>query len=384
MSDYNIYLTNDAGVRIPTSADGTLASLNTILSMEATRDANRVGTLHLRVPATFNPDLLQRDCGVQIWRAPRGGRMSLWRPYFIRRWRFSSRDGTDQVEIWGYCPNYLLTARIVANYAGEDDVSAFSSEYADDAMKKIVTDSQSDSLSPATSAGTRDWDDFSVHQDLSDGPQLSFESSLKRLLTMSGAGVLPKISAASRVAGDEVFFDVAVSDVSATSIEYEFRTYTDQPGADLSSGNNRVLFSQRDGSLRNPSLEYDYTDEISYVYAGGQGVGENRNVQQVYDSDRYLASRWARREGFADARNQDIEDDDAVRESGRALLNSHRGRVLFSGELVDTEATRFGADWSWGDRVVAKYRNREVDVIVRTVALVVQDGRETVVAKIND
>ena len=379
MADYNLYLTTDTGVRIPTSVDGTLATLNTATYFEASRVVTGVGSLYLELPRTFDIDLLKRDRMVQVWRAPRGGRMSLFRPYFIRRWRFSNRNGRDLIEVWGFDPNYLLTARIIANYSGESDVTSFSSEYADDIMKTLVTDSQSDALSPASTAGTRDWDNFSVAGDLSDGPQLTLDRSWKSLLKMSGGGALPYISGASKVAGTEVFFDVAVSDVSTTSISFEFRTYTGQPGSDISSGSNRVLFDIRSGSLREPYLEYDYTDEISYVYAAGQGENDDRNVQQVSDSGRYLASAWNRREAFADARTQEL--DDAVREAGRAVLDAGQGKERFGGDLVDTEFTRFGLDWKWGDKVAAKYQNREFTPIIRVAVLKVENGRETIKAR---
>jgi len=385
--NYNLYLTTPTGTRIGSSRSEPLATLNTVIEMAASRVVNRVGTLYVKLPVSFDVDLLKRDRMIQVHRAPRGGRMSLWRPYFIRRWRFSRTNQGDVVEVWGYCPNHLLTRRIVAYYAGQDGYSEYTSEYADDIMKDLVTDAMSDpsgTYGPdiASGAGTRAWGDLSVQGDLSDGPALSVNVAWQRLLTMAGGGALAKVEAAAREEGTEVFFDVAVANYSELAISYEFRTYTGQPGSDLSSGNNRVLFSMPAGSLEAPSLEYDYSQEINYAYSGGRDIETNRNIQQVYDSDRYGASPWNRCEGFADARNQDT--DNGVREEGRQLVDDHRGRVRFTADLMDTTATRFGRDWNWGDQVAVKYRNLEIDAIVRSVVLRLHDGNETVQARVNE
>jgi len=36
---------------------------------------------------------------------------------------------------------------------------------------------------------------------------------------------------------------------------------------------------------------------------------------------------------------------------------------------MDTEATRFGLHWDWGDKVRARYRNEEFDAIIKNVVL---------------
>ncbi len=166
--------------------------------------------------------------------------------------------------------------------------------------------------------------------------------------------------------------------VSSTSISFEFRTYTGQPGQDVS---DRVVFAQESGNLGNPFLEYDYSTEVNYVYAGGQGEGEARNVQQVYDAARYGASHWNRSEGFADARN--ATTDAAVTAAGRALLEQGRPVRRFGGDPIDTQGTRFGVHWNYGDKVRAVYCDEEFDAIVRAVVIQVgDDGSEDVQARL--
>jgi hypothetical protein len=113
---YEIYLTNDRGARI--AAFDTSAIIDNVLEFTASKTADGVGGLAMRMPVTFDPRLLRRDVMVQIWRAPRGGSLDFWQAYFIRYWRFSLDNGSLFVDVEGFDPKHLLTRRIVANYAG--------------------------------------------------------------------------------------------------------------------------------------------------------------------------------------------------------------------------------------------------------------------------
>jgi hypothetical protein len=246
-------------------------------------------------------------------------------------------------------------------------------------MKEVVTEAFADGVAPAPDAGTRAITNFSVQADLSDGPIIAKSFSFDRLLLPSGGGVLAALAKASREAGTEVFFDVVVSDVSSSSISFEFRTYTGQPGQDVS---DRVVFDQDRGNLTDPFLEFNYRDEVNYVYGGGRGEGEARNIQQAYDAVRYNASRWNRCEGFANATNQTT--DDGVREAARAVLELGRPKRYFGGMPVDTLGTRFGVDWNFGDRVTARYRGEEFTMIIRVVTISVDEmGHETIDARLD-
>ena len=367
--EYEVWFTTDEGVRL-------LPLQPTYFN--AARQVNRVGYFTMGLPITFDISMLKRDYMIQVWRQPSGGRLGLWRVYFLRGWRMEHVGSQERLTIWGPDSNDLLRRRIVAYYAGETE-STFTSTEADDLMKDLVTDALTDS-NPAADAGERDFDgDLTVAGDLTDGPQLDKGCAWKPLLTDAGGGVLPALADASKVAGTSVFFDVVADSVSPTSITFQFRTYTTQPGQDVTS---KVVFSQEDKNLLDPYLEYDYGDELTYVYAGGQGEEDEREIQQVYDADRYGASKWNRCEGFADARDQEAAN--AVREAGRAKLNEHRGIVRAGGVPVDTAGTRFGLHWNHGDLVRMRYRNQEFDAIVRaTVLRMNQQGSETIDARVD-
>jgi hypothetical protein len=369
MATYEIWLTNDEGVR--------LAQLDDILSFSASRVKNAIGYATLQVKPTFDTSLIKVDNVVQIWRAPTGGTLSLWRPYFVRKWKYATRGGVETLLISGPDVNDLLRRRLVAAYSGQ--APSEKTDYADDMMKEIVTEAMSDVLLPVPTAGTRAWADLSVQSDVSAGPLLTASIAWKRLLQKSGSGVLTDLAKASVVAGTEIFFDIAVSSVTSSSMSLEFRTKTGQPGADLTA--TGLVFDQERGNLSDAYLEYDYTDEVNYVYAGGSGIAAMQDIQQVYDATRYGASQWARCEGYADACKQ--SESNGVREVGRAALEKGKPIRRFGGIPLDVRGCRFGKDWNWGDKCRARYRGAEFEAIIEAVVIGVDDkNQEKIQAKL--
>lgn len=369
MANYEIWLTDDFGAR--------LAPLDNFITLEASKLVNRIASFTMRVPLSFDENLIAPDRMIQVWREPTGGKLKLWNVYFLRRWVFETQGAQEMVTLAGPDINDLLRRRHVIAYAASSQASK--TDFADDMMKAVVTQSLADGVAPTPDAGSRVWADLSVQADLSLGPTITKSFPFDKLLTTGGQGVLDVLSRASKEAGNEVFFEIAPNVVSSNSINFQFRTYINQPGQDVSS---QVTFDQAAGNMRDASLEYDYTDEENYIYGGGQGQEDQRNVQQVSDSDRYLVSQWARCEGFADARNQ--KTNNGVRESARSKLNEGRPRIRFTATPVDTKGTRFGIDWDWGYLVGTKEKNLQFDSIIRAVTLAVNDtGADLIGARLD-
>lgn len=363
---YELWLTSDTGVR--------LSQLDYILGLTVSKADQRIAWFSLNVPVSFNLDLIRPDNMLQVWRAPMGGKLSLWQVYFFRKWTFATEGFRETILLEGPDIKDLLRRRIVAAYTGSAQASK--TDFADDMMKEVVTQSMANGVTPIPAAGTRVWSNLSVAADTSSGPTISKDFPFDSLLTSSGNGVMPTLAKAAREAGTEVFFDIVPNVVSTNSITFQFQTKIGQLGQDVS---DRVIFSQDRGNLQDPSLTYDYSEEENYIYAGGQGEEENRNVQQVYDSTRYATSIWNRCEGFADARNQTT--DNGVREAGRARLEEGRPKINFSASLLDTEGTRFGLDWDYGYMVKTRYKNIEFSSIVRAVTISVDSNGEKIQAK---
>lgn len=364
MATYELWYTSDTGRR--------LALLSTIEQATFLRVTNGVGRFSMILPASFDTKLLKRDRMIQVWRSPKGGRLSLFRVYLVRWWNFRRIDADMICEVRGPCLNDLLRRRYVINYTRT--ANAHMTDQADDMCKAVVDDHLvSDTSAPVTAAGSRVVAGLSVQGDLAAGPSLTESLAWRNVLD-----TLTDIAQASRAAGTEIFWDIVASDVSGDSISVEFRTKTGQPGQDQTS---RVVFDEARGNLERASYTYDAATEVNYVYGGGQGQGTGRNIEQQYDATRYNASRWNRCEGFAYAAYSQAAN--AARDAARQKLAEGEPKVLFTGKAIDTEGTRFGKHWNWGDKVTARFLGQDYESIIRKVQLTLDaDRHETIDARL--
>lgn len=354
MAAYEFWLTTETGTR------HTL--LDNHLGCTFSRVANEVGWMSMRLPESFDTDLIKLNRMVQIWRAPTGGRLSLYRTHILKKWTYSTWENREIVEIAG--PDFvdLVDCPVNAYYANE--VQTTMTDEADDMMAAVVT------ANIGAGAGVgRVLPRFTVAATRAVGPVLEKAFAWRNVLK-----ILQEINQASREEGHEVFFDVTET-VSDTAIAAEFHTYMNQPRQDLTDLG--VLFAQYQGNLVNPKLTFDYSEERNYIYGLGQGVNDLRTIVEVQDAGRVGAAPWNRRENIADARN--CQTPNCVREAARARLTEGRPKERFTASLVDTDGCRFGRDWHWGDRVRATYRGFMFDCVVRAVTITLDaEGQETI------
>jgi hypothetical protein len=358
---YELWLADDQGNR--------KLLVDDFLSLNATKVDGDKGVITVELKGNFDDSLLNKDWQWHLWRAPSGGTLSLFDAYLIRKVTYQTVGSEETILVKGYDGKDIIDRRIVAYAAGTDEANK--TDAADDMMKEIVEENLG-----ATAAGDRDMSAlFSIQADVSAGPTLT-----KRFAWRNQLDVLQDLQEASRAEGTEVFFDV-VPIPSATTLSWDFRTATGQPGADLTSGANQVVFDQERGNMRDPSYSPDWTDERNYVYGLGQGEGDDREQQDVEDTTSTAESFWSRAEAYADARLE--EEANGVREEARALLEKRRAQIFFSATPVDTRGTRFGRDWNWGDKVIARYRGLEFEAIIRAVMISVREGTgETINARL--
>lgn len=364
---YEIWFTDDSGARLAQLSGKAL--LDDALSFSATKTVNDIGALALYLPWSFDRNLLRSDNMVQIWRAPAGGRLSMFQAYFVNRWETAIARGVKTIALWGAGPNSLLSRRHVV-YFNNEASSMIDAVEADDAMKDIVSSNLVTATAFEAGADTtaRQWSTVTVQGDLTAGPALTGQYAWQNVLD-----VLQAMSADSESKGTHVWFEM-VPILGSNSISFQFRTYTGQPGNDLT--NLGVVFSADKGTLSSVSLEYDYTDEATYIYSLGQGEDSDRNVQTASDAIRIGESLYGRKEAVVNATIS--EDDAGVQSSADSGLFDGRPRIRFSATPMDTEQFRFGRDWNFGDKVRSRFENREFDSIVKTVMLSVRNQEETI------
>ena len=356
---YEVWLTTDYGKRI--------ALLTSFLELQYTLITNDVGQCSIVLPSTFDTSLLVKDYTIQIWRAPLGtSKMSLQQLYILDYWDYAVSNGSLTIVVRASSVKCLLERRVVAQYSGTSGAAKL--DYADDMQRELVNENI---IGPIDTDRTMDFIIIESTEQ-SAGPILQLRMSYKNLLA-----VLKEISEASRAAETEVFFDLHPTATSA-AFTCEFRTKTGQPGSDVTDLG--VLFSEEMGNLEEAFLEFDWRKEKNVVYAMGQGSGVAQDIQEVEDTVRSGASRYARNEGTVSAGSQ--QEPDEVTAVGQTALDLGRPFRRFGGKLKDTRGSRYGVDWWFGDKVTARFLEQEFDAIVRSVGIrVTADGKEEIDAR---
>lgn len=360
--NYEVWLGDASGQRI--------CLLDRLVSLEVGKTANYASAWAVWLPGDFDIDLLRKDYWVEFWRSAGDGYPLKWVNLGqIRRFRFEQdADGMDKIRIGGPDVNDILKSRIVAYAAGSSQ--AEKTDQADDMMKTIVYQN----LGSSAGAG-RDLTGLS----LSVGPYVGLGPTVTKAFSYRNVlAVLQEIAESAKQVGTETFFEIHPVALSTGKIGFVFETMIEQPGFDRTG---EVFFGSTWGNLAEPVLDEDYSDEATYAYAGGQGQGDARVIVEVEDAVRSGSSVWGRREVFVDTR--DTQDANIMTGRAQTELSAMRGKVLFSGKLLDTPECRYGIEWDYGDRVTCEYRGKQFDGVIRAVRVVVAaDGTETVEAKV--
>jgi hypothetical protein len=242
-------------------------------------------------------------------------------------------------------------------------------DQSDDMCRAIVLDNLGSDAATARQISSTY---LSLAAERSAGASLTKGFSRRNVLT-----VLQEIADVAATAGTPIYWHM----VDVDQQQWEFRTYTGQPGIDHTypAGNGPVLLGLEYGNLAEPVLDVDYTAEVTYVYAGGQGEGEARTIQTAVDVARTGRSQFGRCEAFADARNDATTA--GVLAAAQQALQEGRPRLRFSAKLVESSGTRYGIHWRWGDRVTAMYAGESYNAMIRTITVTVDgNGKESIAA----
>ena len=352
-----------------------LALLENLIDFEIVRVANAVSYCRVTLPGTFDQNLFGLDYMVEFWRAPVGGINRLETVFFVRKITYTEdSSGNDVIILSGPDANDLLLRRIAAYDAGTSETSK--SDYADDMMKEIV----SENLASDATDSDRDLSglNVTVAGDSSLGPGVEKGFAWRNILD-----TLIDIAGMAKETGTRLYFDMVPVVVSASEIGFDFQTFIEQRGQDRTyDTDNPVMFSKEWGNLSDPELEYDYTEEYNYVYAGGQGEGADRLIEEQEDRVRIGHSVWNRREKFADARH--LGTSSKVAYLAREKLQEGKPKKRFVCSLLDTPQARYGVDWGFGDKVEVSYRDIQIQGVISALRLTLDSGgNEKIDAKLD-
>ncbi len=326
-AEYSIWLSSPGNVRLAVIAD--------FVSLAYKRMVNEAGWMTLVLPASFNRDLLKRDTRLEIWRRIEGLEYLETNTQWLVRKVTLDHDNQLLLVAAGSGLD-LVRRRVIAYDAGA--ATSTKNAVADDMIVEFVKEN----LGASATDTDRDWSSkITIFTSPGNGPSVHKAASRRNLLT-----TIQEIAQDAASQGTPTFFDV---EYNVASKLFEFKTFTQQRGVDLSVGSGLVTLSPDFGTLAEVVREDDYTEELTFVYAAGQGQGGDRNIQTASDTTRIDASPFGRIEAIVDARN--TNDNDKLTAEAEAAVRGGRPRRVQTGRIVNRAGATYGVNWNWGDKV---------------------------------
>lgn len=191
----------------------------------------------------------------------------------------------------------------------------------------------------------------------------------------------------------ETGVDIEMVGIGAAA--YEFRVHDGQRGEDRtvteldaaglnSAGNTPVIFSLAFGNMAVPILSINRSTEANAVYALGQGEESNRTVVLRQDLNAIGDSPINRIETVRNA-TQETTTDGLNSVGDEALVENQKKETLrFS--TLQLKDTFYGKDYTWGDLITVRYRNREFSKKIVNARVVVSNtqGGENITLEFAD
>jgi hypothetical protein len=337
--------------------------LNAFNTLQYVRAENNYGMLILTIPlGDWRYDDFRLNDMFEVWRE-KAGVTSLQNEtaYFLRDWElYADSDGRHFVDLYAKDANFLLDSRIVG-YAA-DTTQAKKTDYADDMIKEIVKQNMA-----GLAAAARQISTITVEDDLSDSVSITKGFAWRNILK-----VCQEIAETATSSGTYTCFDMIRTGVNS----FRFRTYTGQRGIDhgKDSGDPRPV-GEAYGNLVDAQLGTYHSEEINYIYAGGQGQQDDRIVVEESDDDRIAYGYpYNRIEAFHDARH--CETEASVEAEADSALRNSMPRKIITGTLADTEGMQFGIDYGFGDIVNVQAFGHSVDCHISSMMVKVGHDSE--------
>ena len=335
------------------SASGVQLPSLPVIEGEYTLTERDVGVLHLVLPPSVPIANLQKDGRLQVHRAIDGGSFYLEgdATWLIRRRLQSLRNRERIVEVWALHVTTVLARRIVAYAAGTTQTSK--SDLADDMIKEIVRENLTAPIDT-----TRTMSGISVAADLGQGPTVERSFSRRNILE-----VLRDICDDSAAQGTYLGFEVRTIGTALTAL-----TYINQRGVDRRFGTaNYLPLSVTSGAIAESSLDEDWSEEKTFIYALGGGEEELRTVGSAQNTVAEGASAFGRIEGSYQASQE--TDTSYLDSMAAGELYAQRGRVRYEATYQDSPKIVYGRDFRWGDLLTINDYGQQFDVRVDPVSV---------------
>lgn len=277
----------------------------------------------------------------------------------------------------GYCD--LLSRRIIAYKTGTDYASK--NDKAETVMKAFVDENIGPGAGNADRIANGVCTGFFVEPDQARGTTWQGARSFNNLLE-----VLQEISDESNI-----FFDV----IGWQDNNFLFKVFPSVRGTDRrydsidpatgfnAAGNAPVVFSLDRGNTKSAVHSENATNQVTRVFALGQGVEDARRVISVEDTDASAESPWNLHEISREATSEST--DDGLTNVANAELNAGKPVNTFNFDVLQAEGSFYGKHYTWGDFVTGRYDDFQEDKFVIGADITVDSNNgETIKLKLAD
>jgi hypothetical protein len=325
-------------------------------------------------PGILTADALREDTRLYIYRQPIGANAYILEGQTCFLIQTIERT-RDEITVSAVGAMDILSRRIV-NYAA-GSTQAKKTGFADEIMRLVLTENFGAS---ATGTGREiPAALFNIpSQRLVSGNVVSAFPSISKAFAWDNVlSVFQEIAAACATAGTFMSFDVVAQGTALLG----FQTWDITRGGDRRRGKtNAVILSEEAGNLV-ARIALSYGDSKTYIRAGGQGEGEDRELAEAIDTARVLASPWGRREAFSNASNSDTAG--AVQDEADSQLWAGKPRLNFEGEIIETPTFRYGVEFSLGTLLTADTRGFSFECRMSNIHVGLgRDGSEKIDIKV--
>ena len=340
-TNYQLDVLTPIGVQLPSVVP---------ISVEYALIERGVGTLYATLPPSYPIANLQKDGLIRLNRNIGAGfYLEGDATWIIRRRRQSLRGRERLIEVWAQHVNVLLGRRIVAYAAGSGEASKTAA--ADDMIKEIAAENFT-----APTDAARTMTSLSIEPDLGQGPSISRAFSRRKVFA-----VARDICDDAAAEGTYLGFEVRTIGTTLTLV-----TYAGFRGVDRTAGTSNFLpVPLTSGAIAESSLDEDWTDEETFIYALGKGEEDERAVGTAQNTAAEGASPYGRIEGSYQANNTD--DTAVLNNAAQGELYARRGRVRYEARGQDAPGFIYGLHYRWGDLLTINDYGQQFNVRVDPV-----------------
>jgi len=339
------------------------------ISLDYSRTLNNLGRLSVVMPYRpgINPTSIRRDFHILVYRKPQNSPqyldMRTW--WIIDHVIWDISNNTVTIEAGDLL--HILNRRIVGftPQTLKADKTYLEKTYflkADDMMKEYVDEN----LGPSASPIVRKISVLSIAGDTSEGPEVEQQAAWKTIIS-----VLQSIATQSAGLGTDIFFDI----VPISADNFQFKTYIGVLGSDRTiTPHGANTFTE--SNLSDIQIEWDYREEITNVYATGEGGGSDQLYVNEGDTARDY-SIWGRIESRINL-GSETGNEYYMSKKANETLREFRPKIKLNANLVEVMGSIYGRDYNFGDKIPVSVEGYYFESMIDSVHVSLSDGEERI------